>query len=161
MVRIIMPAVLVLIVVGGISGLMAQQPPPPPPAPAEEPVEELKTEPEPVPEVQTAAVIKRAMFTTGVIDREPVDQIETIAVPAEKVFFFTEIVGMEGKSVTHKWTYNEEVKAEVTFDIGGVRWRVYSIKKLIPAWVGKWTVTVVDGEGNKLHEASLDFKDVE
>jgi len=157
-----MAAILVFVILVGTGAVLAQQPPPPPPsAPEEEPEQVAEPEPAPAPEVKTASEIKRAMFTTSIVDREPSDQIDTLNTPAEKVIFFTEIVGMEGKTITHKWTYKGEVKAEVSFDIGGVRWRVYSSKTLIPAWVGTWKVTVVDGEGNTLHEARLVYKDPE
>jgi hypothetical protein len=102
--------------------------------------------------------VKRAVFTTGVVEREPADEIAALKTDVGKVFFFTEIVGMEGKTIIHRWVYNGETKADVSFQIGGAKWRVYSSKTLIPEWAGAWTVEVVDGEGNTLHKATLAYE---
>lgn len=101
------------------------------------------------------ATIKRAVFTTGIEDREPVDQVDSLATDVDKIFFFTEIAAMEGSSVTHRWIHDGETLAEVTFNVGGPRWRVWSSKNLIPTWVGDWTVECVDSTGNQLSEASF------
>ena len=47
--------------------------------------------------------------------------------------------------------------AEVSFETGGQRWRVYSSKRLLPDWLGEWTVVLVDGLSNELgrHELEL------
>ena len=101
--------------------------------------------------------VKRATFTSSIEEREPVDKVESLTTEVDKVFFFTEIVEMEGKTITHRWTHDGDVIAEVSFDIGGPRWRVYSSKKLVPGWVGTWKVTVVDDAGNELHEDSFAY----
>ncbi len=105
-----------------------------------------------------SANVKRAVFTTSVVNREPVDEVKTLKTDVDKVSFFTEILGMEGKTVTHRWIFNGETRAEVPFQIGGPRWRVFSTKTLGPEWTGTWTVDVVDGEGNKLSSASFDYQ---
>ncbi|MEE9270736.1 MAG: DUF2914 domain-containing protein [Candidatus Krumholzibacteria bacterium] len=97
-----------------------------------------------------AGSLKRAVFTSGVIDREPVDEIDSLATDSTRVFFFTEIMGMEGRTVTHRWMYGGENKAEVPFAVGGPRWRVHSSKNLVPEWTGKWTVDVLDDAGNMM-----------
>lgn len=102
-------------------------------------------------------LVKRASFTSNVVDREPIDELVTVPADAEKVFFFTEITGMEGQTVIHRWILNGETKADVSFTIGGPRWRVFSSKTLVPGWTGQWTVEVLDGDGNKIHEASMAY----
>ncbi|MDH3217781.1 MAG: hypothetical protein OEN01_16160, partial [Candidatus Krumholzibacteria bacterium] len=52
-----------------------------------------------------AGAIKRAVFTSAVVDREPVDQLDSLNADTEKVFFFSEIVGMAGSTVTHRWIF--------------------------------------------------------
>ncbi|MFQ5511803.1 MAG: DUF2914 domain-containing protein [Candidatus Krumholzibacteriia bacterium] len=99
--------------------------------------------------------VARAIFTSGVVDREPVDDLDSLATDSTRVFFFTEIVGMEGNTVTHRWLLEGENKAEVPFAIGGPRWRVYSSKNFVPEWTGSWTVEVVDTAGNILGEKGL------
>jgi hypothetical protein len=110
-------------------------------------------------EAQTASEhVTRAAFSTEISEREPVNQITVVTTEMDKVFFFTEIVGLAGMTVTHRWVYDGETKAEVQFQIGADRWRVYSSKTLIPEWVGTWSVDVLDGEGNKIYTASLDYQ---
>jgi hypothetical protein len=111
----------------------------------------------PAPTEQSATTdnIRRAVFATDVVDREPIDELKTLTSDANKICFFTEIVDFEGGSITHRWIYNGETAAEVTFDIGGPRWRVYSSKNLTPEWVGTWAVEIVDGKGNTVNRAEF------
>lgn len=126
------------------------------------------TPPTPPPDTQAAEVaetteapapasdnVKRSVFTTSVVDREPVDELSAIPVDASKICFFTEIVNLTGTSITHRWINGGETMAEVTFDIGGPRWRVYSIKTLPPDRTGPWTVEIVDDAGNMLQRAEV------
>jgi hypothetical protein len=101
--------------------------------------------------------VARAVFTTGIVDREPADAVEQLSADHDRVFFFTELSGMDGQTATHRWEFGGEVVAEVPFDVGGQRWRVYSSKQLQPGWVGTWTVTVVDAAGRELSRSQLDF----
>ena len=96
--------------------------------------------------------IINALFSTAVEDREPAGSIDSLSTASDQVYFFTEIIGFQGRTVTHRWSHGGEVVAEVPFEIGGPRWRVYSSKKFLPSWTGKWTVEVVDEEG-KVHLA--------
>ena len=105
--------------------------------------------------------IKRGLFTTAIEEREPVDEIDSLATDTNKVYFFSEIVNMEGMTVTHRWVYGGEALAEVTFNIGGPRWRVWSSKNLVEGWVGEWTVECIDGDGNKMHEATFTYHGME
>jgi hypothetical protein len=99
--------------------------------------------------------VRRAVFTTSVVDREPVDELNSIPGDAGQICFFSEIVNLTGESITHRWIHGEETVAEVTFDIGGPRWRVYSSKVLSPDRTGPWTVEIVNGDGNTLQRATL------
>jgi hypothetical protein len=103
----------------------------------------------------TTSHVKRATFASAIVDREPVDDIDSLTTAVDKIFFFTEIVDMAGQTVTHRWTFGGEVVAEVPFAIGGPRWRVYSSKQLAPEMTGQWTVTVVDSSGAALGEDSF------
>jgi len=98
------------------------------------------------------------MFTTAVVDREPVDAIESLGNDTEHVYFFAEIVDCTGRTVTHRWTYAGEVKGEVTFDVKGPRWRSYSKKRLLEAWTGTWLVEVVDDNGEVIYEARFVYE---
>lgn len=101
--------------------------------------------------------VKRALFCTGVAEREPADEITTLAAPADKVFFFTELLGMAGKTVTHKWSLDGQAMGDVAISVGADRWRCYSTKTLAPVNTGTWTVEVVDEAGTKLAEKSFTY----
>ncbi len=108
-------------------------------------------------QVYAEGSVARATFAQSVEDREPVDKIEKLTNDNSKVYFFTELRGMKGQSVTHRWEHAGEPRAAVTFNVGANRWRVWSSKNLQPEWTGTWTVTVVDEEGNVLEEKNLNY----
>jgi hypothetical protein len=101
--------------------------------------------------------VARAQFAQSIEDREPQGRTVELSNNVGKVYFFTELRGMNGKSVTHRWVYGGEPRAAVTFNVGSNRWRVWSSKNLQPEWTGLWTVSVVDEEGNVLAEESLNY----
>jgi len=99
--------------------------------------------------------VARAAFAKAIEKREPVNKVERLRKGTEKVYYFTELRDMGGQTVTHRWLYDGEVKAEVQFDVGGPRWRVYSSKDLLPAWTGEWTVEVVNGNDRVVRQDTL------
>ncbi|MFQ5515593.1 MAG: DUF2914 domain-containing protein [Myxococcota bacterium] len=126
---------------------------------------EAPAEPAPAAESQPAGeasapgpVVARAVLTTAVEAREPVDEIQTLSNDARKVFFFTEILDAEGQTLTHRWEHGGRVVAEVLLEIGSPRWRTYSSKALEPDWLGEWRVSVVDAAGRELAAASFVYE---
>lgn len=121
-------------------------------------IEATTTKTTPGGEVAVTGEVARAVFATEVVDREPVDAIDVLTTGTDRVFFFTELRDFGGTTVTHRWEWNGEVMAEVPFDVGGPRWRVYSTKSLQPGWVGTWTVTVLDPSGAVLETRSFEYQ---
>ncbi|MDH5483670.1 MAG: DUF2914 domain-containing protein [Gammaproteobacteria bacterium] len=101
--------------------------------------------------------IARANFTTAIENREPVDEVTELANDTTKIYYFTEIQGLEGQTITHRWEQNGEVQANVSFTVGGNRWRIWSSKNLQPEWTGEWQVMVVDEAGNVLSQNSFNY----
>jgi hypothetical protein len=95
------------------------------------------------------------VFARAVVEREPQDVVASIDADAQQVFFFTELVGMEGRTVRHRWELDGQVMAEVPFTVGSPRWRVYSSKRLMPGQTGSWTVSVVAESGEILRSEVL------
>ncbi len=91
--------------------------------------------------------VARAIFTTEILEREPVDQVLILSNKVPSVFFFTDLRHFEGQTVIHKWVYNDKVKSVVKFKVKGPRWRVFSRKDINPLQLGKWTVVVQDESG--------------
>lgn len=95
--------------------------------------------------------IIRAQLTNGIKNREPIDRAESvISTPSQgfkRLFYFTEFRGMKGQKVFHRWEHEGHIVAEVKFNVGGNRWRVYSSKNLIPSMEGEWKITITDATG--------------
>ncbi|MFQ5676664.1 MAG: DUF2914 domain-containing protein [bacterium] len=96
--------------------------------------------------------IVKAVFTTRVIDHEPVDDLDTVYTDVKNVTFFTDIRGMQGKTILHRWVYDRQIRAEIPFQVNGPRWRVHSSKNLREDWLGTWKVEVLTIEGLLLRE---------
>ncbi len=97
-----------------------------------------------------AGTITRAVFTTNVEDLKPVDDISSLTNDKTHVCYFTEIEGMAGQTVIHRWEYHGKLMLEKPFKVGASRWRIYSSKTLDPAWLGEWKVSAVDANGSSL-----------
>ena len=125
----------------------------PPAAPA--PTAPAAAQPAPA---QTAGSVARAQFTSAVQDHEPVDKLSTLTNDQTHVVFFTELKDLANQKVTHRWEYNGKVMSEVSFDVGGDRWRVFSSKTLDPSWTGEWKVSVIDGNGSTLSANTFTYE---
>jgi hypothetical protein len=97
------------------------------------------------------AYVARAIFTTKVVDREPVDQVVSVGPERDRILFYTDLRNLQGRTVSHRWEFEGQFIGEVEFKVGGPRWRVYSKKTLNPSLNGKWTVLVLDQSGWPLH----------
>ena len=101
--------------------------------------------------------VSRAIFTTQVQDREPVDQVLILESKYDKVYFFTDLRHFEGQEIIHRWEHNGHVIAEKEFAVKGPRWRVYSTQQLDASMLGRWTVVVTDKNGCPLKAAVFDY----
>ena len=123
---------------------------------------EAKTSPEPDPgmDVKSDAneepSVDRDKVTTGMIDREPQNEVTTLGNDRSQVYYFTEIHGKPGDQVIHRWEYDGQVMAEVPLEIGGDRWRTFSSKEMMPTWVGEWKVTAIDSSGRVLSQKTFE-----
>jgi hypothetical protein len=95
--------------------------------------------------------VARAQFTTGISDREPVDRIVVATPLIGRVYFFTDLRHLQGRTVTHRWRYEGQVVMQTPFEVRGPRWRVNSMKEIEPDQVGEWSVTVYDESGWPLY----------
>ena len=90
--------------------------------------------------------VARAVFTTTIKDREPLDQVLSLSNRQDVVFYFSDLRNFQGQTVTHKWYYENELVNTVEFKVKGPRWRVFSKSAIEPQQIGKWKVVVY---GNK------------
>ena len=107
--------------------------------------------------VAATGSVSRSAFTSSIQNREPADTLTTADTSTGTLYFFTELKDMQGQTALHRWSFGGEQKAEVSFNVGSARWRVWSTKKIAPEWVGTWTVEVLDGNGNVLQTSTLEY----
>jgi hypothetical protein len=100
--------------------------------------------------VLIAGSVTRALFTRQVKDLEPVDTVSVLTNDITRVIYFTEIHGMAGQTITHRWEYNGKILLEKKHEVGSSRWRAYTSKKLDPTLLGEWKASVVDAAGGTL-----------
>ena len=101
--------------------------------------------------------VGRAFFTSKIQNREPADTITSLNTNNNKIYFFSELIGLGGHTVIHRWEYQGKTMGEIKFDIGGPRWRVWSSKILLPQWTGEWRVSIIDDAGNELGESVFNY----
>ncbi len=136
------------------------------PAPAElAPVPPPAAEPQ-VPESMRkleqalAGTVARELLTSGVRDDKPVDELrEQVLVEAtgeREIFYFTEVRGMPGQTLTHRWTHNNELVASYQL-ICDERWRMplYSSTRIDSQGIGHWQVELLDAAANTIEKHSF------
>ena len=104
-----------------------------------------------------SAGINRSNFTTAIIDKEPVSDLKDISSDITRVYYFTEITGLNGHTISHRWEYNGQVLAELDFKVNGERWRTWSSKNMLSSWLGKWRVSVLDEGGNIIEQSEFNY----
>lgn len=102
------------------------------------------------PDATATGAVERATLTSGILDREPQDELDEVASDRGKVFYFTELRDMPGETVLHRWEHRGEVVSEVRFEIGSARWRTWSSKDVDPERLGQWSVSAVGSDGRVL-----------
>ncbi|HBR86227.1 MAG TPA: DUF2914 domain-containing protein [Candidatus Marinimicrobia bacterium] len=105
--------------------------------------------------------ISNAVFALDIKDRVPINIVEEADNSLGKIYFFTNIRNLDGERITHRWIYKDKVMADVSFDINGPRWRVWSSKNLWYTWIGKWKVQVLRMDGSLLYEKIFNYTDKE
>jgi len=110
-----------------------------------------------MPLAHAEGTVARTIVTTAVANHEPSNDLTQVPASDETVMFFTELRGMAGQTIKHRWMHNGEQLAEVSFNVRGARWRVWSSKKMMPSWQGEWTVQVVDGNDQVIAEKSFTY----
>jgi hypothetical protein len=105
--------------------------------------------------------VARAMLTSEIRDREPVDRLSGSMQSSDKdtltVYFFTELRGGDaGEMVLHRWQHNGITVTEVPFRIGdSERGRVFSKRIITAEDAGDWMATVVDQSGRIIESRSM------
>jgi len=95
--------------------------------------------------------VSDAVITTDIIDRSPVDAIESYSSEVGKIYCFTRIEGAsEETSVSHVWYHEGKEMARITLPVRSSYWRTWSSKNILPEWTGTWRVDILDEEGERI-----------
>jgi hypothetical protein len=102
--------------------------------------------------------ISRAVLTTGISEREPVDVLKESIEQTEfqeKLFFFTEVRKLKGQTISHLWFHQDQLMAEISLTISADRYRTYSSKNIMPSQTGQWRVEAVTEQGELLAQKTF------
>jgi hypothetical protein len=107
------------------------------------------------PAVAGEEAVSRAVYTSGVTERQPVDELTQVPAALERLYFFSEVRNLQGQTITHRWEQGGRTVLEVPFEVKAARWRVWSSKEIQPNAVGEWSVAVVDQNGRELKRSTI------
>lgn len=99
-----------------------------------------------------------AQFTTQISKRQPANQVSLVSDPHQAVSFFTQLAGMQGHSITHRWIHDGVIEYQASFKVNGPNWRVWSTQLLPVDKPGDWRVEVVDDTNKVLQTGRLDYR---
>ena len=104
--------------------------------------------------------ISQAVFAKSVENRTPIEIVTEADDSLGKIYFFTNIRDLTGDTIIHRWIYKDKVKAEISFNIKGKRWRVWSSKNLWHTGTGQWKVEVINQQNELLLTKIFEFRTV-
>lgn len=80
--------------------------------------------------------------------------------PFIKLYFFTDLNGRAGDTLTYYWYRNNKQVAKVRVPVGSDRWRNHSSKNMSKEMRGDWKVIVKDRAGETMAKAQFTLKPV-
>ncbi|KPK79444.1 MAG: hypothetical protein AMS25_12665 [Gemmatimonas sp. SM23_52] len=100
--------------------------------------------------------VAEAVITTGVQDRQPVDNVTTVPTDVGTVYCWTRITAAEGEiQLEHVWYKGDVEMARVSLRVAGSNWRTWSSKNIEQIWTGDWRVDIVGPDGTVLDSVSF------
>ena len=106
--------------------------------------------------------IKRAQLTSGIVEGEPVDQLDqTIAMNDKgllRVFLFMETADLKGKVLFHDWNWKGRRIAHARMPIKSNGQKAVSSKFIDRIMTGPWEVKIVDESDRVLAKAGFEVR---
>ena len=106
----------------------------------------------------SSPAVKRFLLARSIADKEPVGDIRGIDFDRNglaTVYAFSEVSGLQNRTLYYHWLHNGRQVAKVRTRIAGKRWRSYSSKYINERMTGNWKVQLRDPRGQVL--ASAEF----
>ena len=104
-----------------------------------------------------AGAVTNSTFTSGIADGAPVDYRQQFNTDTAVVYYYTEVVGLGGQKVTHRWKLEGKVTKEVVLPLKGSRQGVWSMHKMQPDRTGNWMVEVVNPRGEVIKRENFAY----
>ena len=101
--------------------------------------------------VACALEIEEATITTQIVNRAPLDSLNTVPAGIDQLYCFVHIIGAtEDTWVTHVWYHEDQELARVRLPVRSSSWRTWSSKQIFSQWKGAWRVEVLNADGEPL-----------
>ena len=112
-----------------------------------------------VPVVSAQSKLVRSLFTTKVINNEPIDHLELPLkfdkTKSTSVFYFAELSAVKDKTIYHEWLLDGVLMTRKKVHISDNTWRTSSRQLFSDSKKTNWTVRLVDEAGNVLNELAF------
>jgi Protein of unknown function (DUF2914)/Arm DNA-binding domain len=111
---------------------------------------------------QLRGSVAREVLARGVDGDRPVGTFDTqLALEPDApttLYYFTELRGMAGKTVLHRWLHDGHLVSEVSMQVGeGWLSTLHSSATIAPDMTGRWEVRVCDARGQALEQESFEL----
>ena len=97
-----------------------------------------------------SGAVTNSTFTSAIADGAPVDYRQQFETNTTAVYYYSEVVGLQGQSVTHRWKLEGKLIKEIALPVKSPRQGVWSVHKMQPDRTGNWMVEVVNQRGEVL-----------
>ncbi|HAU13653.1 MAG TPA: hypothetical protein DCS92_08095 [Gammaproteobacteria bacterium] len=101
----------------------------------------------------SAAILTDAM--DGLAPKRQLSHTDELGEGFIKLYFYTDLQGRAGDTLTYSWYRNDKRVAEVRIPVGSDRWRSHASKNISARMRGNWKVVVTDLRGNRLAESEF------
>lgn len=101
--------------------------------------------------------VSNATFTSGMSDGAPVDYRQEFFRDTPVVYFYSELLDLQGQTVTHRWSLEGRMMQEVPIAVTSGRQSAWSKSVMQPEWTGNWAVDVVDQSGRVLGRSNFAY----
>ena len=104
--------------------------------------------------------VAREVLARGIEEGRPVHPFDTqLTLDAEApttLYYFTELRGMAGKTVQHRWLHDGKLVSEIPMQVGtGWLSSLHSSATIAPGMTGRWEVRICDASGRALERESF------
>jgi hypothetical protein len=101
--------------------------------------------------------VVNATFTSAIADGAPVDFRESFDTTTPVVYYYAEVLDVQGQTIKHRWKLDDKVMQEVAIPVQRQRQAVWSKSVMQPEWTGAWTVEVVNGKGEVIEDDNFAY----